>query len=387
MQPAAPDIAGLRALVAETLASGAARRALLLHADLLPAALRRPHHHRLLREALGPLRGADRARLFEAAAGRIVAVWRGEAEEALAEVTATLGHLVAGSPGAPEPTALVSLFDLPGGAMALLRAAERPGPAPDAAPQERRPLDPLALARLERDLAQADLASFARRQPVCRLGEAGPELAWEKRMLSVAALGAALAPGVDLAADPWLFRRLSRVLDRRLLALLAAPGELQGAGPFGLDLNVATLLSPEFLRFDNALPGRLRGRVVLGLAPADIVSDPAAFVFARGFARGRGYRLLLQGVTARLLPALCPARFELDHIQLRHDPSLQADGAMPGEIDRAGLVLEADTEAAMAWGGEQGIGFFAGGCTEGAALAKPAPGPNARAWTRSGSNG
>ena len=60
----------------------------------------------------------------------------------------------------------------------------------------------------------------------------------------------------DVQKDPWLFRRLTRTLDRRMLSLLASPGRIDVAyGPFALDLNVASLLSPEFLRFDASSAG------------------------------------------------------------------------------------------------------------------------------------
>ena len=79
---------------------------------------------------------------------------------------------------------------------------------------------------------QADLARFARRKTIWRLGPGPPAAAWEHRTLSLAELGAELMPGCDLAGDPWLLRRLKRTLDRRVLALLASPGELASAGPF-----------------------------------------------------------------------------------------------------------------------------------------------------------
>ena len=130
-----------------------------------------------------------------------------------------------------------------------------------------------------------------------------------------------LAPERDLRADRWLFRRLTRTLDRRMLALLAVPGEVRAAGPFGLDLNVASILSPTFLRFDAGLPAALRGQLVLDLSPADVIADPASFLFARDFARARGYRLLLRGITAGLLDAFPLRRTGLDLLQLRWSPS------------------------------------------------------------------
>ncbi len=139
---------------------------------------------------------------------------------------------------------------------------------------------------------------------MCRLVPTGMRLAWEERFLSMPELIEAVAPGRDVKADPWLFRRLTRVLDRRMLSILSDAAELRGAGPFSITLNVASVLGPEFLRFDATLPSALRDRVVIGMLPADVAADAGAFAFARNFARARSYRLCLRAVTAALLPVL-----------------------------------------------------------------------------------
>ena len=135
-----------------------------------------------------------------------------------------------------------------------------------------------------------------------------------------------------------------------MLALLAAPRELDNAGPFGLALNVASILSPEFLRFDAALPGALRGQVVIELLLADVMADPAAFLFARDFAQGRGYLLLLRGVTAGLLEAFPLRRIGLDMLGLRFTPELAGLDLDLADADHV-VLSRADTGAALAWGG------------------------------------
>ena len=146
-----------------------------------------------------------------------------------------------------------------------------------------------------------------------------------------------------------------------MLALLSAPRELRGAGPFSLNLNVRSVLSPEFLRFDAAMPSALHGHVMLDMLPADVLADPAAFIFARGFARARGYRLQLRNVTAALLPLLRLHRMELDFVQLRWSPALIGIDPALLQAGTAQWVLnQADDPAALQWGRDQGIGLFQG---------------------------
>ena len=59
-----------------------------------------------------------------------------------------------------------------------------------------------------------------------------PTLTWEDRAICVPDMAALLCPGRHLAEGDWLFRRLSRSIDRCLLALLTGPRELMGSRPF-----------------------------------------------------------------------------------------------------------------------------------------------------------
>jgi hypothetical protein len=155
-----------------------------------------------------------------------------------------------------------------------------------------------------------------------------------------------------------------------MLSLLASPGELAGVRPFTLDLNVASVLSPEFLRFDTALPAPLRGKVIIELMPVDIMADAASFVFARGFARARGYRLMLRNATPALLRVLSLDALEMDHIQLRWttalaDAKAEAIGALsPGRM----VMFRANSPAALEWGTRAGIRLFQGPAADAAGL-------------------
>jgi hypothetical protein len=333
-----------------------------------------PHHLRLARASLDPLTRADRARLFELANHDLLVVWRGDAAAAVETCRAAIAHLFADDMVATDEPAdrggLVEQFALPAHARAVLALVEasvvRPvlasAPVGPAAP----PLDMQRLLTLELSLQQADLARFARRRQVTRIApDGGTALAWEKRFLSIDELAAALLPDRSPRADPWLFRRLTRTLDRRMLALLSHPEDLRRAGPFSLNMNVASILSAEFLRFDAALPARLRGEVLLELLPADVMADPSAFQFAREFARVRGYPLVLRGLTSVLLRMFSREALGVDWLEMRWTADL-ADRPCPlADADPARLILaRADTPTAIAWGRSLGIAHYQGAAAQ-----------------------
>lgn len=352
----------ITALVRGCASADVGRRVLLLRADRLPPALARPHHMRLARAALDPLLRTSRSQLYNLPDNRVAVSWRGPAGDAVEAARDALAHLLADAPAdTPETDSLLMLFALPQDGPALLEAAgvEVVAPAPTPAPPKAQPMDATLLASIEAQLAGADVARFARRKPVCEWRGDLMVTAWEKRSLCAAELAATLAPDCDLQADRWLFRRLTRTLDQRMMSLLAAKGELRGAGPFSLNLNVGSILAPEFMRLDAALPAALRGQVVLDVHPADVLADPASYAFARGFVRARGYRVLLRGVTAALLPLLDLDKLAPDLVQLRWCSALGRLDAMPWPSGRI-VLSRADGPDALRWGLTHGIRMFQG---------------------------
>ena len=328
----------LREILRQTQVSGASRRALLLHTDRLPAILAKPHHLRLARESLVTLEAADRAQLFELTRGRCAVVWRARGDGEMSEVLRSLENLIADQPSdqGPKLSELVTTYELPQQAGWLLdELDEEPSQEPA---EPKRALTVPLLAGIEDALARADLSQFARWRTVMRLSVAGPPNArlprietapaWDERYFAVHALGASLCPDYGLKAEPWLFRRLSRLLDRRMLAMLATPEDVHTLDTFGIGVNVPTILGAEFQRFDDALPSAQRGGVVLNLRPDDVLCDPAAFLFARNFVTSRGYRLALVGASILQLRVLDLAASGFDYVYVPLTQAIMADPAL-----------------------------------------------------------
>lgn len=356
-------LASLARLIRECAVSGMDRQAILFRAELLPHRQSLPHHRRLARAALDPLLRAERAAWHDLPGGAVAISWRGDASQHLAAVTAQLRHLLADATDTPPATELLRVFTLPTGGPALLQliTPAPPDPALPAPPVSGSILEVASLAMLERHLATVDVARFARRAAICRISDGAVTLAWEKRFLSVTELAATLTPGTGMTDAPWLYRRLTRVMDRRMLALLSNPAELAEAGPFSLDVNVASVLSPEFLRFDAALPAGLRGRVTLNVAAEDLAADLPAFAFARDFCRARGYRFLLRGVTCETLAFWYLDQLDVEVVELRWSPALTEISLAGIRLGRAEwLLAHVDDPAALAWGQRQAVGLFQG---------------------------
>ncbi|HUN47599.1 MAG TPA: hypothetical protein VMU85_13805 [Stellaceae bacterium] len=364
------------------------RRAVVIHLSRLRPGNRLSHHIRIAVNTFEALVKQFDGQIFLLANADIVFVCKSATIAALDDAVMRVRYLFSEDPLASgaedEPGGFATWFDLTyqyDGFLALARGLveedlrRRKRHEAIAASGERvaekPPLAPKLLGELVNAIAQADLSNMLRRQVVCLLEPGGPPRSlFHETYISIADLAVAVMPRYDLAADRWLFRYLTQTLDRRMLAMLRRGQERITASPFSLNLNVATLLSTEFLDFDAGLKSGARGSIVVELDKTDIYSDIGAYLFARDFARERGYRICLDGATDLTLPFIDRERLGLDLVKVFWSPDM-ADAAHAARaqafrenVERVGrtrvILARCDSEAAVRFGLTLGISSFQG---------------------------
>ena len=239
-----------------------------------------------------------------------------------------------------------------------------------AEPPPTTPLDPASLAVIESAIAQADLSTMIRRQPICAVSlDRQPEPIFFEIYTSIESLRRTVMPEVNIHANIWLFQDLTRHLDRCMIAYLAHNDEDLLRRAFSLNLNVATLLSPEFLDFDKAHNTGKRS-IVIEVQLTDIFADLGAYFFARDFLRERGYRFCLDGVTHLTLPLVERDRLGFDLVKVFWAPELidhlsgNAGEALRQAARRLGperlILARCDSEQALEIGDSLGISLYQG---------------------------
>lgn len=235
----------------------------------------------------------------------------------------------------------------------------------------RLPMEPKALTELVNTISRADLTNVLRRQAVCAIAAGGvPKPVYREVYISIPDLRDAVMPQRDIASDRWLFQYLTQILDRRMLSLLKRNDDSELARSFSLNLNVSTLLSPDFQSFDENLRSGTRGSVVIELEKVDIFQDLGAYVFARDYVHERGYRICLDGVTALTLPFIDRERLGLDLVKMFWSPEL-GDGEratraneVRSAIERVGksriILARCDGPEAVRFGFGCGVRLFQG---------------------------
>ncbi|MGE4351014.1 MAG: hypothetical protein AB7E52_02375 [Bdellovibrionales bacterium] len=237
-------------------------------------------------------------------------------------------------------------------------------------PPQPQPIYPDILSKLEQSLNNVDVTNIARRQTVCTLiDDSHPQPLFEEIYISITDLQNIVAPGIDLNGNIWLFRYLTKTLDQRLMLMLMRDG-VPSDRPFSLNLNVETILTPEFAQFEASIVPQLKGRLVIEMNKLDIFSDMGAFMFARDYLHDHGFRLCMDGLTHHTLPYFNRIKLGFDLLKLYWSPNA-LDNILPSMIPEVrNIVMETgqahtilcrcDDEKAIQMGQELGIVMFQG---------------------------
>lgn len=235
---------------------------------------------------------------------------------------------------------------------------------------ERKPMSPMQLGKLEDALRTTNLTNVIRNQPVCAYAQGvAPKAIFHELYVAIGELEQAIMPDVQVTANRWLFQYLTLTLDKRMLSYLETETQhLERA--FSINLNIATVLSSEFHKFDQNISSNLRGRLVIELQKMDIFSDMGAYLFARDYLHDRGYRVCADGLTHLTLPYMDRDQLGLDMMKMYWSPelvNLQNSDTFTRLRDQVGsggptriVLTRCDNDDAINVGLSMGINMFQG---------------------------
>ena len=233
----------------------------------------------------------------------------------------------------------------------------------------RRELTPDVLDKIQRALIMTDFSSLIRRQSVCAvIGKSSPQVLFDEVFVSIGDLRDTLAPDIDLASNPWLFLDLASTLDKRVLVHVIRHDDGALTNNFSLNLNISTVLSDEFLEFDENINSSMRSNIVLEFQLADIFSDIKAYLLAKTFAQYRGYKVCIDGITVDKLQYLNRANLGADLIKIIWHPSfmdvINDDKHFMDYVNRAErakmILCRVDDPNAVEVGNSLGINMYQG---------------------------
>lgn len=192
---------------------------------------------------------------------------------------------------------------------------------------EAEPLKPITLEeldKLEKSMRMFDLSPFLFNQPIVEIGKTDQdEAAYFELYISVKLLQQRLCPEYDLTANKWLFNYFTSNLDQSVLKALKQDLSFMRGRAIGININLSSVISTAFIKFDEALPMDFRGRVVLEVNKGDLIENMSLFFEVLEFAREREYQIGIDGLTPFLLLDLDLERLDIDYAKVFWSHELQ----------------------------------------------------------------
>lgn len=352
-----------------------------MHLSLLQPQNREATRLRIAVRVLDPLVVGYRSQIFLLGNSDIVILCRDIPANDLEEIVYKVRALFSKDPLAQQNSAidedpLTSWFDLERDfqkffdAIQLLNLEE--GARRRAQASQPPPPEPLTVKRLEEILAvlaTVDVAPLVRRQAAVLMGsKSTADIVFQEFFFAMADVKKAIAPKIDIMANDWLFQYLAGVLDQYMLRSLMESVARHRSHTVSINMNLSTMKTALFQRFlDSLLPNQT---LIVEIAVVDAFADLGAFFSQRDMLRSRGHKILLDRIMPLTLEMLDLTMFDADYLKLSWSPSLattnQSNAVFPPteSIANTGpqrfVLVRCDTEEAVKWGVDVGIGMFQG---------------------------
>jgi EAL domain-containing protein (putative c-di-GMP-specific phosphodiesterase class I) len=183
-------------------------------------------------------------------------------------------------------------------AAGVSEAAAPSAGGPPANPAEpKKEVDSATLARIKDGLQRTDISPMLLAQAAYSIGEPDKvSVLFRENYIAVKVLENTFCPGQSLTSNRWLFNDLTEDLDAAVLRLLANPEERATRRKFSINLNLSTVASDKFAKFDSELTPDQRQNIIIEINKTDMFESPRHWVKHVPSLRDKGYKVLLDSL-------------------------------------------------------------------------------------------
>ncbi|MCF6215100.1 MAG: EAL domain-containing protein [Emcibacter sp.] len=232
------------------------------------------------------------------------------------------------------------------------------------------PMGPMQLDQLERNLTNMDIdRMIADQTAFVVVGDENAKPVFIEHYVSVNEIKESLLPTYDLRADKWLFKRLTRTFDTKIMQSLPAKNILRDQ-VISININVETVLTPEFDKFMALFKQKNNQPLILEMGMFDVISNIQNYYEARKKLSRLGCRITLDAIDIQALPVLDRELLSVDFLKISWQPDYKkligsaAQDKIIAAIAEHGnmriILCHCDTESALEFGKSFGIHMYQG---------------------------
>ena len=232
------------------------------------------------------------------------------------------------------------------------------------------PMGPLELDKLERSLQNMDMLPMVSTQNACVIvGKALPQTVFSELFISVEEVSKKILPGYNMHADKWLFQRLTRSFDNKLMDILAN-GFGDPSTVRSININVDTVMSKEFDRFVAAYKNITSQPLILEMKLFDVLSDVNSYYDAQKKLSGHGYKISIDAMDLQSIGILDRRLLNVDFLKvywrksytriLQDKTRRELLEALKNHGQMRIVLCHCDSREAVSFGQEMGLHMFQG---------------------------
>ncbi len=232
------------------------------------------------------------------------------------------------------------------------------------------PMGPTQLDQLERNLINMEIFQMMSNQTAYVIvGNSTPQPIFVEYFISVDKVKDQLLPDYDLYEDKWLFQRLTRTFDTKLLQMLPKKDLVTGQ-VISININVETVFTGEFDKFIANFKRNNSQPLILEMRLFDVISDIQKYYQVRDKLTELECRISLDAVDVESLAILDRELLAVDFLKInwkQHYKSLiggplekKIMSAISAQGNMRIILCHCDTEEALEFGKSVGIHMYQG---------------------------
>lgn len=162
----------------------------------------------------------------------------------------------------------------------------------------------------------SNLTSAIFNQPVYNISTTNMSIEFLEFYVSISNLEEIVCKDNSLVSNRWIFNLITVELDRAVLRhLIRELIEFRHKG-FSLNINIQTVRSDDFRKFDEALPAKIKQKMILEINKSDAIENAAALSEVSNVMKKMGYRICIDGVDYHSLRLMDLANLDVDFVKL-----------------------------------------------------------------------
>ncbi len=231
-------------------------------------------------------------------------------------------------------------------------------------------IGPMELDKLERNILNMDMYNLIDQQNICVvMDNMAPQVVFTKKYISLAEVNNSILPGYNIAGDKWLFQRLTKTFDQKLMqALIDYKSFPQNV--LSINMNVSTISTKAFDNFISKQKSLSEHPLVLEIPLFDIMSDLTEYYRAQEKIDNLGCKICICKMDVQSLYVLDRELINVDFLKIRWNKNYlnsisnenkeRIASAIKAQGKMRVVLSDCDTEQAIKFGKSLGIVMYQG---------------------------